>query len=137
MAAQLKRVQDEASRLKLLEERQQPLIKGENFSDEGDPFDLDDEEGRLQMFGRNNLHILSESRAWTRTEMEAFVDGLRELRAKDRYEILAKRLDRSLDEIFNKAKEFKVTMEDRHKQRRLSNPRAYIPPLEDWIQSIK
>lgn len=101
---------------------------------------------RVEMFPAGNIHAPA-AEPWTETEYEVLADGLRletgmsrflrcclfpltNLRAgPDKYPNIAKRLDRSLDEIFEKAKEFKRVMIEG----------LYLKngvPVEPWIEII-
>ena len=101
---------------------------------------------RVEMFPAGNNHALA-AEPWTATEYEVLADGLRletgmsrflrccsflltNLRAgPDKYPNIARRLDRSLDEIFEKAKEFKRVMIEG----------LYMKngdPVEPWIEII-
>jgi len=51
-------------------------------------------------------------------------------------QIQARLVDRSLDEVFEKAREFRVAMEDDQTLRRHQYPGMRIAPLERWITGI-
>lgn len=101
---------------------------------------------RVEMFPAGNNHAPA-AEPWTATEYEVLADGLRletgmsrflrcclflltNLRTgPDKYPNIARRLDRSLDEIFEKAKEFKrVMIEGLYMKNGV--------PVEPWIEII-
>ncbi|KAI9736554.1 MAG: hypothetical protein M1818_006065 [Claussenomyces sp. TS43310] len=107
------------------------------LSDSDDIFADRTEGDRLHMFGGNNTNRAPKQKPWTRAEMEILVDGLKENSGLDRYEIISTKLDRSLEEIFEWCKNFKITMEDEHMQRLQQFPGRRLPPLESYITSIR
>ncbi|KFY00600.1 hypothetical protein O988_03223 [Pseudogymnoascus sp. VKM F-3808] len=64
---------------------------------------------RVEMFPAGNNHV-TPVEPWTNTECEVLLDGLRLESGPDKYPNIARRLDRSLDEIFEKAMDFKRLM---------------------------
>ncbi|OBT54320.1 hypothetical protein VE04_05544 [Pseudogymnoascus sp. 24MN13] len=83
---------------------------------------------RVEMFpaGNNNAPV---TEPWTKTEYEVLADGLRLETGPDKYPNIARRLDRSFDEIFEKALEFK----------RVIIETLYVPkgiPVPAWIEII-
>lgn len=127
-----------ATKLRREEQRQ---LKG---YDADDMHEVDYE--RVEMFPAGNNHAPA-AEPWTRTEYEVLTDGLRletgtsRLQlcclfpftnlcvGPDKYPNIARRLDRSLDEIFEKAMEFKrVTIEGLYVKHGI--------PVEPWIEII-
>lgn len=127
-----------ATKLRREEQRQ---LKG---YDADDTHEADYE--RVEMFPAGNNHA-PPAKPWTRTEYEVLTDGLRLETGTshlllccsfpftnlcvgpDKYPNIARRLDRSLDEIFEKAMEFKrVTIEGLYSK--------YGVPIEPWIEII-
>ncbi|KAL5350768.1 hypothetical protein ACLOAV_004337 [Pseudogymnoascus australis] len=64
---------------------------------------------RVEMFPAGNNHAPA-AEPWTKTDYAVLGDGLKVETGPDKYPNIARRLDRSLDEIFEKAMEFKRTM---------------------------
>ncbi|KFY25693.1 hypothetical protein V493_04501 [Pseudogymnoascus sp. VKM F-4281 (FW-2241)] len=106
---------------KLRREEQRQL----NGYDADDTHEADYE--RVEMFPGGNNHA-PPTEPWTETEYEVLADGLKLEKGPDKYPNIARRLDRSLDEIFEKALEFKRVMIE-----------VYIrdgAPVEPWIEII-
>ncbi|OBT43984.1 hypothetical protein VE00_05652 [Pseudogymnoascus sp. WSF 3629] len=83
---------------------------------------------RVEMFPAGNNHAPA-AEPWTKTEYEVLADGLRLETGPDKYPNIARRLDRSLDEIFEKAKEFKrVVTEALYMKNRVE--------VEPWVAII-
>ncbi|OBT97770.2 hypothetical protein VE01_04963 [Pseudogymnoascus verrucosus] len=120
LTKKLETAERRATKLRREEQRQ---LRG---YDADDAHEIDYE--RVEMFpaGNNNAPV---TKPWTKTEYEVLADGLRLETGPDKYPNIARRLDRSFDEIFEKALEFK----------RVIIETLYVPkgiPVPAWIEII-
>jgi hypothetical protein len=122
------------------------------------PFGGIDRGTNIRLFGffgsrQRNSHPGTKVKEWTVDEMAILVDGLRRVRGTykffmmstdlelifqgpTRYEKLASKLDRTLDEIFHRAKYLKMQMEYTLKRLQEENPNKEFPPIKPWIENI-
>jgi hypothetical protein len=124
LAESLRAAESRAQRLRGAEELERQGLAGGEMQEDLPDTDYE----RVHIFGRHNARESTRPWPWSRDEMYTLIDGLRSERGPDRYQQLVTRLDRSLDEIFDKAKEFKVTAIDDHEQKQRRLPQ--------WIASI-
>ncbi|OBT86949.1 hypothetical protein VE02_04406 [Pseudogymnoascus sp. 03VT05] len=120
LTKKLEAAERRATKLRREEQRQ---LRG---YDANDAHEADYE--RVEMFPAGNNHAPA-AEPWTKTEYEVLADGLRLETGPDKYPNIARRLDRSLDEIFEKAMEFKRVMIEG-----LYTPQGV--PVEPWIEII-
>ncbi|KFY47115.1 hypothetical protein V494_00168 [Pseudogymnoascus sp. VKM F-4513 (FW-928)] len=125
-----KEVEELTKKLEAAERRAAKLRREEQLQLKGydaeDVQDVDYE--RVEMFPAGNTHA-PPPEPWTKTEYEVLIDGLRLETGPDKYPNIARRLDRSLDEIFEKAIEFKRTMmEGLYMKQGI--------PIDPWVEII-
>ncbi|RDW75066.1 hypothetical protein BP6252_06208 [Coleophoma cylindrospora] len=87
---------------------------------------------RVRLFGQKNKRPNNVERSWSFRDKEIFIEVLRDQCSNpDKYELLSQRLDRSLDEIFDKVKEFKEAMDIAHEKG------LFTDIADDWIEAIR
>ncbi|CZS96363.1 hypothetical protein WAI453_009898 [Rhynchosporium graminicola] len=89
----------------------------QDVEDDDDPFterqDEDDDGPRLSVFGKNNKNDSTRSRPLSETEKGIFIECMMNERGEDRYEKAAKRLERSIEEIFTFAQDLQEAIDQK------------------------
>jgi len=89
-------------------------LSSEEADGAGDPFSDDDDFERVRLFGKNNQRAIPQP--WSDEEKLVFIDMMRGAAGEERYEQIADRLDRSLEEIFAFAKDLQESMDAAHEK---------------------
>ncbi|KAH8816175.1 hypothetical protein F5884DRAFT_775250 [Xylogone sp. PMI_703] len=104
------------------------LSYDQNLSEPELSYDRDaneEEFERVQLFEENNTRQSHKTRPLSDTERLEFIEYLRNEKGPDRYEKLAEKLDRSLDDIFMWAKDLQETMNDAHAKGKFTAPEDF------------
>ncbi|RDW85768.1 hypothetical protein BP5796_04093 [Coleophoma crateriformis] len=102
--------------------------------DDDSPFNhsVEQDVQRVRLFGQKNKRPNNVERSWSFRDKEIFIEVLRDQCSNpDKYELLSQLLDRSLDEIFDKVKEFKEAMDIAHEKG------LFTDIADDWIEAIR
>lgn len=95
----------------------------------GHPF-ADDGFERLTMFGKHNTHKGQARNPISKKDKESFVLIMCTERGDDRYEKAANKLERSIEEIFELAKDLQDAMDVEHENGRMNEPE------HDWTYDV-